>query len=230
MTAIAEPAAADLVDTLIPPSGAVTAPPDLTGTSKVISDASRIGFRYANRYAVVPLHRAGLAAWLGSPLAGWQCLLSTTGRRSGLPRHTPLGYVIADGAAWVMAGYGPSTLWLKNVLEEPRVTLLLPGRPPIAALAADERDAGVRARIIPALARSMALPGAAIGCFPPTSTDERILECTSWVPLVRIAPADGSPLAAGPEDPGGLGWTWRLALALGATFVGFRALWRVFRR
>jgi hypothetical protein len=76
----------------------------------------------------------------------------------------------------------------------------------------------------------MALPGAMIGCLPATSTDERILECVAWVPLVRIAPADGSLLAAGPDDPGGLGWTWRQALAVGTTIVGLRALARLARR
>ncbi len=213
-----------------PVPGAVTAPPELTGALKAASDASRTLFRYGNRYAVVPFHRAGLAAWLGNPLTGWQGLLTTTGRRSGLPRPTPLGYLVMDGAAWVMAGYGPATLWYRNVLDDPRAELLLPGRPPIAALATEERDPSVRGRIIPPLCRSMALPGAMIGCFPPTSTDERILACVSYVPLVRIAPADGSALAAGPEDPGGLGWTWRQALAVGATLLGGRALWRLARR
>ena len=68
-----------------------------------------------------------------------------------------------------------------------------------------------------------------IGCFPPTATDERILECVSFVPLVRIAPADGSALAAGPDDPGGLGWAWRQAVALGFTFLSIRALWKGLR-
>jgi deazaflavin-dependent oxidoreductase (nitroreductase family) len=175
---------------------------------------------------MVPVHRAGLAAWLGSPLTGWQCLLTTTGRRSGLPRHTPVAYLVADGAAWALAGYGPATLWYRNLLEDPRTTLLLPGRPPIAALATEVRDPSVRARIIPPLARSMALPGVAIGCLPATATDERILECVSFVPLVRIAAADGTPLTVGPDDPGGLGWTWRQALAIGISLVGMRALWR----
>jgi len=213
-----------------PRPGTLAEPPALAGAAKAISDASRTLFRYGNRYAIVPFHRAGLAAWLGNPLTGWQCLITTTGRRSGLPRHTPLGYIVADGAAWVMAGYGPATLWYRNVLDEPRVTLLLPGRPPLPALAAEERDPSIRARIIPPLARSMAFPGAMIGCFPPTSTDERILQCVAWVPLVRIAPADGTPLAAGPDDPGGLGWAWRQTLAVGATMVGLRALGALGRR
>jgi deazaflavin-dependent oxidoreductase (nitroreductase family) len=210
-------------------SDSLPPPPAPGGTAKALSDASRTLFRYGNRYAMVPFHRAGLAAWLGNPLTGWQCLVTTTGRRSGLPRHTPLGYLVADGAAWVMAGYGPATLWYRNVVADPRVTLLLPGRPPIAALATEATDPSTRARIIPPLARSMALPGAMIGCLPATSTDERILACVAWVPLVRIAPTDGSSLAAGPDDPGGLGWTWRQALAVGATIAGVRALGRLLR-
>jgi deazaflavin-dependent oxidoreductase (nitroreductase family) len=204
-------------------------PPAVSPTVQAISDASRTAFKHANRYGMVPVHRAGLAAWLSNPLTGWQCLVTTTGRRSGLPRHTPLGYLVADGAAWVMAGYGPSTLWYRNLLDDPRVTLLLPGRPPFPALATEARDPSVRARIIPPLARSMALPGTLIGCLPATATDERILECVSFVPLVRIAPADGSTLPAGPDDPGGLAWAWRQALALGVSFLAIRALWRMLR-
>jgi deazaflavin-dependent oxidoreductase (nitroreductase family) len=219
----------------VPPDGGLPEPPGLAEPPQLspalqkLTDASRTAFRYGNRYGMIAVHRAGLAAWLGNPLTGWQCLVTTTGRRSGLPRHTPLGYLVADGAAWVMAGYGPSTLWYRNLLDDPRVTLLLPGRPPIAALATEARDPSVRARIIPALARSMALPGTLIGCFPPTATDERILACVSFVPLVRIAPLDGSPLPAGPDDPGGPGWFWRQAVALGASFLGIRALWRLIR-
>lgn len=214
-----------------PPNlGSPTAPPELSQVAAATSDASRTLFRYANRCFMVPLHRAGLAAWLGNPLTGWQCLLTTTGRRSGLPRHTPLGYLVADGAAWVLAGYGPTTLWYRNVLDDARTTLLLPGRPPVATLASEMPDPSIRARIIPALARSMALPGATIGCFPPTATDERILACLSGVPLVRIAPVDGSALAAGPDDPGGLGWVWRLALVAIVKIAGIRALRGACRR
>lgn len=214
-----------------PPAGPpeLAPPPALSPTLQAISDASRTAFRYANRYVMVPVHRAGLAAWLGNPLTGWQCLLTTTGRRSGLPRHSPVGYLVADGAAWALAGYGPATLWYRNLLDDPRTTLLLPGRPPLAAVAIEERDPSIRARIIPALARSMALPGAAMGRLPAISTDEQILACVSFVPLVRIAPADGSALAVGPDDPGGLGWAWRQVLALGLTWLGYRALRRWLR-
>jgi len=203
---------------LLPP------PPGGIGVVGVLSRTSRTAFRYANRYAMVPFHRAGLAAWLGNPLTGWQLLLTTTGRRSGLRRPTPLGYLVADGAAWVLAGYGPSTLWYRNLVANPEVEVLLPARPPFAAHATDTLDPAVRARIIPQLVRSMALPGTAIGDLPARASDERILELTAWVPLVRLAPADGSALVAGPDDPGGLGWTWRTIAVTIAIAIAWRAI------
>ena len=203
-------------------------PPDEIGVVGALSRASRTAFHYANRCAMVPLHRSGLAAWMGNPLTGWQLLLTTTGRTSGLRRPTPLGYLVADGAAWVLAGYGPSTLWYRNLVADPRVEVLLPARPPFAAHATDIVDPALRGRIIPPLVRSMALPGTAIGDLPWRAPDERILELTAWVPLVRLAPEDGSLLVAGPDDPGGLGWAWRALAVTFATVVACRALrgWR----
>jgi deazaflavin-dependent oxidoreductase (nitroreductase family) len=204
-------------------------PPVQTGDAGKAWSASRDAFRFANRWLMVPLHQAGLAAWLGNPLTGCQLLLTTTGRKSGLRRRTPLGYLLAEGAAWVMAGYGPSTLWYRNLAAEPHVELLLPSRPPLTAIAEEELDPEVRARIIPALVRSMALPGGLVGCNPLTASDAQILELTGWVPLIRIRP-DGTALAPGPDDPGGHGWVWRQAVMGLVTLVGLRAIWKTGRR
>jgi deazaflavin-dependent oxidoreductase (nitroreductase family) len=211
------------------PSSPLAPPPALSERATAASEASRTMFRYANRWFMVPVHRAGLSAWLGSPLTGCQLLLTTTGRRSGQRRSTPLGYLVADGAAWVLAGYGPNTLWYRNLLADPSVEVLLPGRPAFRARADEVLDPAVRARIIPPLVRSMGIPGSAVGTNVLAATDERILELVDWVPLVRLAPA-GPPLVAGPDDPGGLGWVWRQALAIGLTVLAVRGLWRVLRR
>jgi deazaflavin-dependent oxidoreductase (nitroreductase family) len=194
-----------------------------SGTAGAFWNASRSAFRFGNRWFMVPLHQARLAAWLGTPLTGCQLLLTTTGRKSGLPRPTPLGYLIAEGAAWVMAGYGPSTLWYRNLLAAPRVEVLLPSRAPLPAVAEEQLDPVVRARIIPALVRSMALPGGIVGCNPMTAPDERILELTSWVPLIRIRP-DGTALEPGPDDPGGQDWVWRQAVLGAMTLIGIRLI------
>lgn len=211
-----------------PSSGFPPLPPSPEGgpAARALSRASRSAFRVANRWAMVPFHRAGLAAWLGNPLTGWQLLLTTRGRKSGLRRPTPLGYLVADGAAWVLAGYGPSTLWYRNLVADPDVEILLPARAPLPARATDVLDPAVRARIIPPLVRSMALPGTMVGCLPWSAPDQRILELAAWIPLIRLAPADGSLLVAGPDDPGGLGWTWRSVAGTLATVIAVRVVWR----
>jgi deazaflavin-dependent oxidoreductase (nitroreductase family) len=58
-------------------------------------------------------------------------LLTTTGRRSGRPRTTPLGYV-TDGDAWVVAGsnwgqpHHPD--WALNLRADPLATVTVDGR------------------------------------------------------------------------------------------------------
>lgn len=197
-------------------------------SAPVPSETSRTAFRYANRFSIVPLHQAGLGAWFGSPLIGCQLLLTTKGRKSGLPRPTPLGYLVAEGAIWVMAGYGPSTLWYRNLLAEPRVEVLLPARPPMPATAADVTDPAVRARILPALVQSMALPGRALGVDPLKASDEQLLELSNWVPLIAIRP-DGPAVVAGPDDPGGYGWVWRMTVMTVVSWLSLRAIWRCLR-
>ena len=191
-------------------------PPALQGVAAAASEASRRAFKLANRCGMIQLHRAGLAAWLGNPLTGYQLLLVTTGRRSGLRRPTPLEYLLADGAVWVMAGYGPRTDWYRNLLADPRVEVLLPGRHPFVGTAEEILDPAVRERIVVALARATGLPGFLIGANPWTAPDEKILRLVAWVPLIRITPLAG-PLAAGPDDPGGLAWLPRQIAATLAT-------------
>jgi deazaflavin-dependent oxidoreductase (nitroreductase family) len=191
-----------------PPAFPPLPPPPASAASGVTSGRSRAMFKTLDRWFAVPVHRAGLAAWLGTPLSGCQLLLTTTGRRSGLRRDTPLGYFVAEGAAWVLAGYGASTHWYRNLLADPAVEVLMPARAPFHARAEEILDPVVRGRIIPPLVRSMGLPGSLIGANPATVTDERILELVAWVPLIRLVPV-GEPLIAGPDDPGGTGWIWR---------------------
>ena len=204
------------------------APPDLAGATAVASEASRRAFLLANRCGMIQLHRAGLSAWLGNPFTGYQLLLTTTGRKSGLRRDTPLEYLVADGAAWVMAGYGPKTQWYRNLQADPRVEVLLPGGRAFAGTAEEVVDPAVRERMIVALCRACGLPGVMIGANPWTAPADEILRLVAWVPLIRITPTSG-PLVAGPDDPGGLGWIPRQVVALLATVVLGRALLRLVR-
>lgn len=48
-------------------------------------------------------------------------LLTTVGRKSGLPRVTPLQFEEADGAYYVVSARGPEADWFKNILANPEV-------------------------------------------------------------------------------------------------------------
>ncbi len=179
------------------------------------------GLKALNHWMMVPAHRLGLGPWLGTPVGGYMLLLRVRGRKSGIVRDTPLTYLIAEGAAWVMAGFGPTTQWYRNLLADPEIEVWLPGRV-LRCRAAEVRDPAVRARILPALTRSAGVPGAMVGCNPWRSPDNRILELLAGTPLVRLTPVEG-PIAAGPDDPGGHAWIWRQALMACLTLWLLRA-------
>ncbi len=182
----------------------------------------RTGLNAFNRWFMVPAQRAGLGAWVSTPLGGWILLLRVRGRKSGIMRDTPLNYLIEGGAVWVMAGFGQRTEWYRNLLADPAVEVRLPGRR-FACTAEEVADPAVRSRMIPRLVRATGLPGTMVVVSPWTTPDETILDATGWVPLVRIRARDGSPIEPGPDDPGGHAWVWRQALVL----VGVVLAWRL---
>ena len=199
-------------------------PPSADSGWAVVEPWLRRGFKILNRRFMIPVHRAGLGAWLSTPIGGYMLLLRVHGRKSGVTRETPLSYLVAEGSVWVMAGFGRRTEWYRNLLVDPRVEVWMPGGRH-AGTATEQLDPAVRARILPALARATGCPAFMIGLNPWTASDEAILKALAWVPLVGIHPDEG-PLEAGPDDPGGRSWFWRQAVALGASWVA----WRLFRR
>jgi deazaflavin-dependent oxidoreductase (nitroreductase family) len=50
-------------------------------------------------------------------------LLTTTGRRSGSPRVTPLQYEEIDGVIHVASARGPQADWFRNLQADPHVTV-----------------------------------------------------------------------------------------------------------
>jgi deazaflavin-dependent oxidoreductase (nitroreductase family) len=147
-------------------------------------------------------------------------LLRVRGRRSGLVRETPLNYLVAEGSIWVVAGFGPRSEWYRNLVADPRVEALLPGRR-VTGTASEVRSPSVRRRILPPLLRSTAGPSLAAGLDPWHLPEDELLERMAWVPLLR-SDADEGPLDPGQDDPGGRGWVWRQAAILGAVVIGAR--------
>ncbi|MDF1499904.1 MAG: nitroreductase/quinone reductase family protein [Anaerolineales bacterium] len=64
-------------------------------------------------------YRLGLGALLGRKVM----LLTTTGRKTGIPRTTPLQYERYRGAYYVGSMRGASADWYKNLVADPNVSL-----------------------------------------------------------------------------------------------------------
>lgn len=73
---------------------------------------------------------ARLAANLkrGRGPTGTVLVLTTTGRRSGEPRETPLQFEEVDGVLHVASARGAGADWFRNVVADPRVTVRVRGR------------------------------------------------------------------------------------------------------
>ena len=64
--------------------------------------------------------RLAYALGLGPLIGRLVLLLTTTGRKSGKARVTPLQYEQIDGVYYVAAAFGPKTDWVRNLQAEPR--------------------------------------------------------------------------------------------------------------
>lgn len=73
-------------------------------------------WRVINRI-VVPLYSVGLIPLLG--ISRFILLLTTIGRRSGIPRVVPLEYRRKDGLLYIFAGRGRRADWFKNMTSTP---------------------------------------------------------------------------------------------------------------
>lgn len=125
--------------------------------------------------------------------AGPWALLTVPGRKSGLPRSTPVA-LLDDGDGWhLMAPYGPVD-WVRNLRASGSATLTQRGRPiavsarelPVADAAPLVRDTLVRANAIPVMRRLFAP-------YFDTPTDAPL---SAWAkearrhPVFRLTPAE----------------------------------------
>ena len=56
-----------------------------------------------------------------------QVLLETTGRKSGLPRQTPVGGRRVGDAFWLVSEYGDKSNYVRNIQADPRVRVRIKG-------------------------------------------------------------------------------------------------------
>jgi deazaflavin-dependent oxidoreductase (nitroreductase family) len=72
------------------------------------------------RHVVNPGMRRAIERGIAPP--GY-ALLERTGRRSGLPRRTPVGNGLDGDTFWIIAEHGPSAAYVRNIAAGPRVRI-----------------------------------------------------------------------------------------------------------
>ncbi len=156
------------------------------------------------------LYRLGLGPVIGGKIM----ILTTTGRKSGLPRRTAIEYNVHEGRKYIMAGWGGQSDWYKNLAADPRVTIqTADGSEPAIArrLTQDEEliDAYRFVEDNPAMRVWMnVLLGGAL-------TREQFLARRDQFYLVRFDPTDEpAPLPLEAD----LTWTW---LVIGGVLLAF---------
>jgi deazaflavin-dependent oxidoreductase (nitroreductase family) len=185
------------------------------------------GFLVVNRWVAGPMLRSPFGRFAGNPFNGYLLILRTRGRRTGLTREAPLGYVLLDGFVYCVAGYGVATPWYRNLLDSPTVEVVLPGRT-IQGIAGPVADDAEWLRAYRALITSFGLVGRLVDGDPHRVDDATLLATHRSLPVVRIRALEPpGPIVGGTWDPGGRGWlaVWAVTLELIAGSV-----WLLIRR
>ena len=77
-------------------------------------------------------------------------MLETVGRRSGLPRQTPVGNGLIDGTFWIVAAHGRQADYVRNIEHNPAVRVKLGRRWRTGvATVLDDDDPDTRSRMLP---------------------------------------------------------------------------------
>lgn len=192
------------------PATAVPRPPDSTLPygpllSRFLRPMQR-GFLFLNRWLMGPMLRSPFGRFVGNPFTAYLLILRTRGRRTGLVREAPLGYVLLDGFVYCVAGYGVATPWYRNLVDNPTVEVVLPGRT-IRGVAEPVTDGAEWLRAYRTLIAGFGLVGRLVDGDPRRLDDATLLATHRSLPVVRIRSLDPpGPIVAGTWDPGGRGW------------------------
>jgi len=87
-----------------------------------------IAFDWTKMKKVQKIHRFLYAVGFGPLIGKIILLLTTTGRKSGLPRITPLQYEVIDGGYYLGSARGTKSDWFRNILADNHVEVRVKAR------------------------------------------------------------------------------------------------------
>ena len=168
----------------------------------------RQAFKYFNRFMLL-LWRLGLGSFvnLWPAVGGRIMVLAHTGRKTGLPRRTPLNYALVDGEIYCLSGYGQFSDWYRNVKANPAVEVWLPDGW-WAGVAEEVADPSLNLPLIRQVLVASGFAAYAAGINPRRLSDEALQAVTADYRLLHIRRSTARTGSGGPAD---LAWLWPLA-------------------
>jgi deazaflavin-dependent oxidoreductase (nitroreductase family) len=127
--------------------------------------------------------------------------LTTTGRKSGLPRETGVSFMPVDGKYVIFAGWGVRSDWYRNLLANPNVTIQV-GKQTMQATAVPVEDPERRQ----ALMRQMRARAGQCGPPEPLRTALKVLGLFDYQGELDLAVVQGGELPVVelvPKSPAG---------------------------
>ena len=159
-------------------------------------------FKFLNRIFMVPAYRMGLSWLIVNPISGYIMVIKNIGRKSGKLYYTPTNYAIFDGKIYCLSGFGRKAHWYLNIMSNPNVELLLPGRA-IWGEVEEVTDENESLKAVKQVFKNAGFAGFMEGYNPRTAPDEKFLSTLERAPVLRITPKG---IGSGPMDAGG--WHW----------------------
>lgn len=134
-------------------------------------------------------------------------VITHTGRKTGIRRHTPVNYTIADGEVYCTAGFGSKSDWYRNIMANPEVEIWLPeGWWAGAAEAVTDPD--TRIPLLRQVLIDSGFAARAAGIDPVGMTNAELEAATTDYRLIHIRRTEA---CTGRGGPGDLAWVWPLA-------------------
>ena len=160
------------------------------------------------------MYRAGLGQFLNLTRI---MVLATQGRKSGLPRYTPIEYRRHGSKVYVMSGWGDQPHWYQNILASPEVTLQL-GKQRFDAHATVVTNSGEVLRVLHLFRRSapfMYDPMLARMSDRESITPKTLPEISHKFTILRFDPIPNRHGTILPTLPTDYGWVWFGVLVAG---------------
>ncbi len=181
----------------------------MASREKMDGERLRQGFKYFNHFMVM-MWRLGLGSWINIwPAVGGRIMvISHTGRKTGRKRLTPVNYAMVDGEIFCTAGFGKTSDWYQNILENPEVEVWLPDGW-WAGTAKDVTGAENHTERMRQVLVGSGIVAPLVGIDPHTLTDEQLEAVTAGYRLIRLQRTEARTGTDGPAD---LAWVWPLTV------------------